>query len=138
MFTIDLKTDLTVCEKIYLLCWTVPKKIMVLLAFSYFPTYSESVLLLNSPLLISCCINSRPTRRPTGLTTILHNNQNIWLLCKIVVRPVGRLVRLELMRQVQVLSSHSFYGFDINVFSTISYNQNSNLLNTMLDLLQIK
>ena len=50
MFTIDLKTDLTVCEKIYLLCWTVPKKMMVLLAFSYFPTYSESVLLLNSPL----------------------------------------------------------------------------------------
>ena len=28
---------------------------------------------------------------------------------------VGRLVGLDLMREYQVLSSHSIYGFDINV-----------------------
>ena len=81
--------------------------------------------------LISSRINSRLTRRPTGLTTILHNNRNIRLLCKIAVRPIGRLDRLELMREDQVLSSHSFYGFDKNVFfyniikpklKTIKYN----------------
>ena len=47
--------------------------------------------------------------------TILHNNQNIWLLYKIVVRPVG-LVGVELMRENQVRISHNFYGLDKNAF----------------------
>ena len=53
-------------------------------------------------------INSRRTRQPTGLTAILHNNWMFRLLCKIVVRPVGRLVGLELMRDKISLSFYSF------------------------------
>ena len=51
MFTIGLITNLMICEKNYLLCWTVPKKMKVLLAFSCFPTYSDLVLLPDFPLL---------------------------------------------------------------------------------------
>ena len=50
MVTKGLINSLMICENIYLLCWTVPKKIMVLLAFSYFPTYSDLVLLPGFPL----------------------------------------------------------------------------------------
>ena len=37
--------------KNYILCWIAPKKIKVLLAFSWFPTYTDSVLLPGFPLL---------------------------------------------------------------------------------------
>ena len=47
---------------------------------------------------------------------ILRTSQTSRLMCKIIVRPVGRLVGLELMRQDPVLNSHSFNGFDKNVF----------------------
>ena len=51
MVTKGLITNLMICENIYLLCWTVPEIIMVLLVFSYFPTYSDLVLLPGFPLL---------------------------------------------------------------------------------------
>ena len=51
MFTIGLIKNQTICEKNYILCWIVPKKIKVLLAFSWFPTYTDSLLLPGFPLL---------------------------------------------------------------------------------------
>ena len=56
MFTIGLKTNLMLSEKNYFLWLTVPKKMKVLLAFSGFSTYSDSVLLPGFPLLYFLCI----------------------------------------------------------------------------------
>ena len=50
MTTTGLITNLMVYENNYLLFWTVPKKMKVLLAFSLFPTYSDLVLLQCFPL----------------------------------------------------------------------------------------
>ena len=50
MSSICLITNLFISENIYILCWTDPKKIIVLLAFSYFLTYSDLVLLPGFPL----------------------------------------------------------------------------------------
>ena len=51
-------------KKNYLLCWTVPKKMKVLLAFSCFPTYTDSVLLPGFPLhtrVGSSCLHWNPS-----------------------------------------------------------------------------
>ena len=54
---------------------------------------------LSKDKLILFRIYYRPTMGPTGLTAVLHNNQSIWLFCKIIVRPVGRLVSLEFVQK---------------------------------------
>ena len=53
-------------------------------------------------------ISSRPTKRPTGLTTILHINLKLCEMCKNRIWSRQRLVGLELMR---VEISLSFYSF---------------------------
>ena len=58
-------------------------------------------------------------------------------MCKIVVRPVGRMVGLELMRDDPVLNSYSFNGFDKNTFFNMIIKLKLKSINTTLVLLKL-
>ena len=58
-------------------------------------------------------------------------------MCKTVVRPVGRLVGLEQMRDDPVVNSYSFNGFDINAFFNMIVRQKLKFNNAMLELIKL-
>ena len=58
-------------------------------------------------------------------------------MCKIVVRPVGRLVGLELMRDDPVLNSFIFNGFDKNAFFNMIIRLKFKSINIMFVLLRL-
>ena len=58
-------------------------------------------------------------------------------MCKIVVRPVGCWVGLELMRDDLVLNSYSFNGFDKNAFSNMIIRLKLKSINTILVLIKL-
>ena len=57
-------------------------------------------------------------------------------MCKTIVRSVGRLVGLELMRDDPVLNSYSCNGFDKNSFFNMIIRLKLKSINTMLELLK--
>ena len=59
-------------------------------------------------------------------------------MCKTIVRSVGRLVGLELMRDDPVLNSYSFNGLDKKAFFNMIIRLYPKCINTMLELLKLQ